>query len=214
MTLKSNLFNLSEEEISLHWENLPATVAVNSCVVLLTIRGDVFKMAHPDMDWDESEKEKVEWTLDRKFDWLPFPGNEIEKALRLIYGNVRPIENCNWDFAYKCPKDWSSLEPTADVDVRDCGQCNRKVYRCYTQSQAINLGKQGQCICFVSYVSGETMGDYAPANETTSEMANETASAAEVAALNQSSRWPACSNCNAPAFTPYGKQCFDCGAIW
>ena len=40
------------------------------------------------------------------------------------------IENCPSWFKFLCPRTWSQLARTPQLDVRQCDICGRKVYRC------------------------------------------------------------------------------------
>ena len=42
------------------------------------------------------------------------------------------IDNCDYEFGYKCPLEWKNLKKTKDSKVRFCDECHKNVYRCRT----------------------------------------------------------------------------------
>ncbi len=77
----------------------------------------------------------------------------VESRLRELRESLEPdwvsifdrpkIENCEDDFETHCPKQWESLEATADNAVRRCGRCKKFVYYCRTLPEAQNHARQG-----------------------------------------------------------------------
>lgn len=55
-----------------------------------------------------------------------------------------PIEKCQ--FAFECPKKWSSLTPTKNLEVRFCDTCRRNVFYCHTISEAREHARNGECV--------------------------------------------------------------------
>jgi hypothetical protein len=49
-------------------------------------------------------------------------------------------------FRLICPQRWDELTPTAEPGVRECGQCDRRVYLCTTDSETIAHARAGDCI--------------------------------------------------------------------
>ncbi len=181
---------------------LPESVANHHCVLAISNVGDSVELAHPATGWDNENKEIVEFLLNRAISWRPYPTDEIEKAIRIAYGSIRPVKNCSWKFEYQCPKNWDSLEKTELATVRNCLKCSKPVHLCFSESQVIEHAKRGECICLVNWVSGESIGDVRILTES------------EIAELDPKSLWPTCPKCGAPTQTRYGKQCFDCGHVW
>jgi len=56
------------------------------------------------------------------------------------------IRNCK--FAFKCKKRWNDLKTISgsDNDIRFCGDCEQKVYRCRTDNQLKTALKENRCI--------------------------------------------------------------------
>ena len=52
----------------------------------------------------------------------------------------------NYEFRFKCPKLWESLELTGDDSVRFCDQCNRTVHYCKTPLQLHAAIVANQCV--------------------------------------------------------------------
>ena len=63
-----------------------------------------------------------------------------------ILSDDSDIRNCR--FAFKCPKKWAELAPIvgSDRDIRFCGQCEQKVYRCETDRDIALAVKANRCI--------------------------------------------------------------------
>ncbi len=57
-----------------------------------------------------------------------------------------PIQNCDVEFAYDCPRDWSSLIPTDREGVRFCQKCSKDVFFCKSSDEASNHASLGHCI--------------------------------------------------------------------
>ncbi len=86
------------------------------------------------------------------------------KRLRDLLGNVDPewwwvlktsrIHNCGAEsrasprvrFRLLCTREWAALEPTGDVNSRDCDGCGERVFRCVTPQEATSRALAGQCI--------------------------------------------------------------------
>jgi uncharacterized protein (TIGR02996 family) len=71
------------------------------------------------------------------------------------------IENCAVEFAFRCPNQWESLQPTEDAQVRHCDVCDQHVYHCGTISEAQEHALQQHCIAVDSRLS-RTPGDLDP----------------------------------------------------
>ena len=65
------------------------------------------------------------------------------------------IGNCRATFS--CPKHWSALTATDDADVRACGSCHQKVFRCRHIRDVAAHVKEGHCIAVAGAVSREAM---------------------------------------------------------
>jgi len=47
---------------------------------------------------------------------------------------------------YVCSLDWDQLEPTAEEGTRFCLECQKKVFLCSNDFEALNHARQGHCI--------------------------------------------------------------------
>lgn len=64
------------------------------------------------------------------------------------------IDNCpqaratseNVKFKYPCPKKWTSLQETEDVNIRFCNVCENSVYYCETLGEVNYHKTQEHCI--------------------------------------------------------------------
>lgn len=61
-----------------------------------------------------------------------------------------PIEGCDVELRFRCPKSWSSLTPVDDIGIRACGACQRNVYFCTTLAEVRERGRAKQCVAFSS----------------------------------------------------------------
>lgn len=57
-----------------------------------------------------------------------------------------PIENCNVQFQFRCPKRWELLQVTSDDTVRYCDACQQNVYFCDTIFDAKVHATNGHCV--------------------------------------------------------------------
>jgi uncharacterized protein (TIGR02996 family) len=57
-----------------------------------------------------------------------------------------PIENCDDEFAFKCPKKWEQLKGTDNPRVRHCDTCEKQVYFCLTLGEARERTRLGLCV--------------------------------------------------------------------
>ncbi len=53
------------------------------------------------------------------------------------------IENC---LAFRCPQQWSALEPTAAPQIRHCPACQRSVYLCTSDREFLTHAREGRCV--------------------------------------------------------------------
>ena len=54
------------------------------------------------------------------------------------------IRNCT--IAFKCDREWESLESVPNVPVRHCDKCERYVYLCNTSRELIDALAGNQCV--------------------------------------------------------------------
>ena len=60
---------------------------------------------------------------------------------------VRPeVARCGLRLVVDCPKRWADIAPTADLDRRHCGQCDRPVFLCTTLAAATDRALAGECV--------------------------------------------------------------------
>ena len=56
------------------------------------------------------------------------------------------IDNCKYEFDYKCPLEWRNLKKTKDLNTRFCEECNKNVYKCRTGKDIDKHIKLNNCI--------------------------------------------------------------------
>ena len=59
---------------------------------------------------------------------------------------LNQIRNCLVRFRKVCPARWEQLVPTSTPRVRMCGACDREVFFCETDTEALEHAKAGRCI--------------------------------------------------------------------
>ena len=59
---------------------------------------------------------------------------------------LNQIRNCLVRFRKVCPARWEQLVPTSTPRVRMCGACDREVFFCETDIEALEHAKAGRCI--------------------------------------------------------------------
>jgi hypothetical protein len=105
-------------------------------------------------------EESLRFALNRSIAWLPIPRKLLESEIDRYYpGTIPEIRNCNVRFRFNCPRTWTSLTPTQDQNQRKCEECDRIVYRCFTDTEANWLGKQGKCVALVTSDEDELLGE-------------------------------------------------------
>jgi uncharacterized protein (TIGR02996 family) len=72
-------------------------------------------------------------------------GMDLDVDWRTIV--ARPaIDNCNFRFELRCPKQWDALAPTSNPKVRHCDSCARDVIYCGTILEARQVARTGGCV--------------------------------------------------------------------
>jgi len=61
-------------------------------------------------------------------------------------GHQTLIQNCQVEFRNRCSFKWDSLATTADESIRHCSTCERSVFLCTNDKEAIEHARQGDCI--------------------------------------------------------------------
>lgn len=67
----------------------------------------------------------------------------------MVYPDRLPanaIRNCTVGLKYVCPLDWDQLESTPETGIRFCQQCEKKVFLCSNDFEALNHARQAHCI--------------------------------------------------------------------
>jgi uncharacterized protein (TIGR02996 family) len=108
-------------------------------------------------DWLEETGQVGKSALLRMFEDPALVGSQ---ALRTESGLVddawlttvsrAPIEGCDVELRFRCPKSWSSLTPVDDIGVRSCDACKRNVYFCTTLAEVRERGRARECVAFSS----------------------------------------------------------------
>lgn len=73
------------------------------------------------------------------------------------------IRNCR--FAFKCDKEWDSLDDTGDEDVRFCQTCQKEVHFCNDNFELIQNIKLNRCVAFYNDNGQMLLGDMVTTNQ-------------------------------------------------
>jgi uncharacterized protein (TIGR02996 family) len=57
-----------------------------------------------------------------------------------------PLENCELDWDFVCPKKWEQLTPTDDPSARHCSACRKTVHYCGSIAEAKEKAWAGECV--------------------------------------------------------------------
>lgn len=75
----------------------------------------------------------------------PQPGAEVG-PMRSRPETINRIRNCRVRFRKVCPETWERLSSTSDREMRFCATCNREVFLCETDAEALEHAQAGHCI--------------------------------------------------------------------
>jgi hypothetical protein len=130
-------------------ELVPEPVARELCV--LPFRTDdarLWVFCPRDPDFSAREGGRLRFILNRPIEWVPVDASRLQQAIRERYlpWHEATITNCPHSFQFRCPRNWSSLEPTADPLIRHCPVCQGAVHWGENDVVAERLGRQGQCV--------------------------------------------------------------------
>jgi hypothetical protein len=59
---------------------------------------------------------------------------------------INLIRNCKVQFRKVCPKTWAQLAPTPAEGVKFCRTCDREVFLCETDVDAVEHARAGHCL--------------------------------------------------------------------
>lgn len=75
--------------------------------------------------------------------------NAVEDAWLATVSRA-PIEGCEVELKFRCPKQWSSLTPADNLAIRACDTCERNVYFCISIEEVRERARERQCVAFSS----------------------------------------------------------------
>jgi len=64
-----------------------------------------------------------------------------------------PIELCDIEFKFACPKEWDQLALTDDENTRFCSECSRRVFYCDTIDEARFHATRNECVAVADAVN-------------------------------------------------------------
>ncbi len=141
-------------------QRLPETVARENDVLPVSINefGDVHVVLPELGSEDQSQLlEKLDFLMNCRITFDVAAAADLRPTIDLYYtGYNSEIQNCDFEFKYRCPKRWDSLRVTDDKNVRFCTDCQNSVTFCRTQEEVETLSAQGACVAFIdnSYLDG------------------------------------------------------------
>lgn len=141
---------------------VPESVARKHCILPAGLTNGKLKLVLPenvDGGLDELIK-ALRSALGRDFDYDISTREAIFEMIELHYlATAAEIRNCDVRFRFKCPKQWSNLQPTSTKLIRHCETCNHDVFYCHTKEELNNRAKKGQCVAiWDDYVEIITLG--------------------------------------------------------
>lgn len=66
------------------------------------------------------------------------------------------VLNCPLD--YYCAKDWSTLVPTKNPNLKHCTECKKDVMFCATFEEFDDMAERGHCVAYMVFTDEETKG--------------------------------------------------------
>ncbi len=73
------------------------------------------------------------------------------------------IRNCR--FAFKCDKEWISLDDIGEENIRFCRVCQKEVHFCNDDDELIKNIKLNRCVSFFNDCGERLMGDMVITNQ-------------------------------------------------
>ena len=91
----------------------------------------------------------------RRMQWLEI----VKQTARLLNCGAGAAAPALVRFAFECPNQWETLEPTDAPGIRFCAGCRRKVYFCNSAAMAEELAQHGECIAVSRAVAGPVFAE-------------------------------------------------------
>ena len=140
------------------WEFLPESMAREECVLPLGARGGKLRVVFGRRPEYSEGIEKLEFVLNRRLICAVADRDRVERAIDEVYRyRATEIEDCPLEFRLECPRKWLELYPTARPDVRFCASCDRDIYLCKDENEAIEHARLGRCIAVFRAVETECL---------------------------------------------------------
>lgn len=99
-------------------------------------------------------RRRVSREFNREIDCIPVARDILLEAIDQCFAS---IDNCVFEFHFKCPKTWNSLNRTNNDRIRHCSTCQSEVYWCDSRFEAKSLAKEGKCIA-LKEIGGVALG--------------------------------------------------------
>jgi hypothetical protein len=134
-------------------ELVPESVVRALCVLPFHADGTCLWVFCPlDPDFSARESGHLSIVLNRQIEWVPVDASLLQQAIdeRYLLWHEATITNCPPQFRLRCPKNWSSLEPTVDPRIRNCSECQCDVHWCENDVVAQAFGRQGKCVALAN----------------------------------------------------------------
>jgi hypothetical protein len=148
-------FNIPESVIAL----IPESVARENDIIAINCSPDSLTIACPDESFGAIDEERIRFILNRPITWEIHTRPDIQSAINRHYGMSGGVENCEWEFRYRCPHRWQNFATTDDKMIRYCPVCARNVYLCADDASVIRHARLGHCIAKEDSFGLEMIGD-------------------------------------------------------
>lgn len=102
----------------------------------------------------------LRFALERSICLVPVRQAELQAAIQHHFSDV-VIDECGLSsgFRFRCPQEWRNMVPTEAAGVRYCTQCQKPVYLCISNDEALEHACQNHCVAIPLWLSLSLFGD-------------------------------------------------------
>lgn len=106
---------------------------------------------HPD---GAALENTLRFALEHSISLVPVRQEELRGAINLHFCDV-VIDECGLavDLRFRCPEQWRNMVPTESNHVRYCTRCEKPVYLCTSNDEALAHACQNHCVALPLSVS-------------------------------------------------------------
>ncbi len=120
----------------------PESLAREECVLPIRLEGNAIRVAIGRRDDYQDLLKKLRFITERRIFWAVADRQALEWVIDEVYTyRATEVTNCPAEAHLDCPKLWLNLQPTGGPVVRFCRSCQRKVYLCMDQAEAVEYAE-------------------------------------------------------------------------